>query len=109
MGPEGKLTYRGIDTHDLARHSSFEETTYLLWFGSLPTREALHRFSTELASHRGLPTQVLTLMKDFPGNATPMDALRTAISALAVYDPQAHDSSRQGNVAKAMRVTPRMA
>src|SRR3979411_357117 len=109
IGPLGKLTYRGIDIHDLAKHSSFEETTYLLWFGSLPTREALHRFSAELASHRELPSQVLTLMKDFPRNATPMDALRTALSALAFYDPQAHDSSREANLGKALRVTAQMA
>ena len=96
IGPEGKLTYRGIDIHDLARQSSFEETTYLLWFGVLPTREALQQFGAELASHRALPTQILTLM---------MDALRTALSALAFYDPQAHDSSRDANIAKAMRVT----
>jgi 2-methylcitrate synthase len=105
IGPEGKLTYRGIDIHDLATHSSFEETTYLLWFGTLPTREALHQFSSELASHRRLPEPVLTLMKDFPRTATPMDALRTALSALAFYDPQAHESSTEANVAKAMRVT----
>jgi citrate synthase len=109
IGPEGKLTYRGIDIHDLARNSSFEETTYLLWFGSLPAREALHRFSAELASDRELPTQVITLMRDFPRNATPMDALRTALSALAFYDAEAHDSSREANVAKAMRVTAQMA
>ncbi len=105
IGRLGKLTYRGIDIHDLAGNSSFEETTYLLWFGSLPTREALHQFSAELASHRALPTQVLTLMKDFPRSATPMDALRTALSALAFYDPQAHDPSREANVATATRVT----
>jgi citrate synthase len=105
IGSQGKLTYRGIDIHDLARNSSFEETTYLLWFGSLPTRDALHQFSAELASHRALPTQVLTLMKDFPRTATPMDALRTTLSALAFYDLQAHDSSHEANVAKAMRVT----
>jgi 2-methylcitrate synthase len=105
IGPQGKLTYRGIDIHDLARHSSFEETTYLLWFGTLPTREALGEFSAELASHRALPQAVLTLMKDFPRTATPMDALRTALSALAFYDPQAHDASHDANVAKAMRVT----
>src|SRR3984893_15490542 len=103
IGPLGKLTYRGIDIHDLARNSSFEETTYLLWFGSLPTRQALLEFSAQLASHRALPTQVLTLMKDFPRGATPMDALRTALSALAFYDPQAHDPSRDANVEKAMR------
>src|ERR1700674_3743195 len=105
IGPLGKLTYRGIDIHDLARNSSFEETTYLLWFGSLPTREELHQFSAELASHRALPTQILTLMNDFPRSATPMDALRTALSALAFYDPQAHDASHEANVAKAMRAT----
>src|SRR6266852_6033447 len=95
IGAQGKLTYRGIDIHDLARNSSFEETTYLLWFGSLPTREALHEFSAELASNRALPPQVLTLMKDFPRTATPMDATRTALSALAFYDAEAHDSSRE--------------
>src|SRR5256714_4218080 len=105
IGPQGKLTYRGIDIHDLARHSSFEETTYLLWFGALPTGPALHEFRAELASQRALPQPVLTLMQDFPRTATPMDALRTALSALAFYDPQAHDSSRNANVAKAMRVT----
>ena len=105
IGPLGKLTYRGIDIHDLAQHSSFEETTYLLWFGTLPERQALQEFSAELASHRALPEQVLTLMKGFPRNATPMDALRTALSALAFYDAQAHDGSRDANVAKAMRVT----
>src|SRR5438270_5074421 len=109
IGPQGKLTYRGIDIHDLARNSSFEEATYLLWFGSLPTKDALKQFSAELASHRALPTQVLTLMKDFPRNATPMDATRTAVSALAFYDGQAHDSSREANVAKAMRVTAQIA
>ncbi len=105
IGAQGKLTYRGIDIHDLARNSSFEETTFLLWFGSLPTPDALLKFSAELASHRVLPTQVLTLMKDFPRTATPMDALRTALSALAFYDPQAHDAAREANIAKAMRVT----
>ena len=105
IGPQGKLTYRGIDIHDLAEHSSFEETIYLLWFGSLPTRQVLQEFSAELTSHRVLPQPVLTLMKDFPRNATPMDALRTALSALSFYDSQAHDGSREANVAKAMRVT----
>jgi citrate synthase len=105
IGPEGKLTYRGIDIHDLARHSSFEETTYLLWFGNLPTGQALEQFSAELASQRALPEPVLTLIKDFPREAKPMDALRTALSALAFYDPQAQDNSREANVAKAMRVT----
>ena len=105
IGPEGKLTYRGIDIHDLARSSSFEETTYLLWFGQLPDQKALQGFSADLASHRKLPAAILRLMKEFPRTATPMDALRTAISALAFYDPQAHESGEAANVAKALRVT----
>jgi citrate synthase len=105
IGSEGKLTYRGIDIHDLARHSSFEETTYLLWFGHLPSQEALRQFSADLAAHRALPPQVLELMRRFPRGATPMDALRTAVSALAFYDPQAHEASNESNVQKAIRVT----
>ena len=105
IGPEGKLTYRGIDIHDLARHSSFEETTYLLWFGHLPSQEALRQLSSDLAAHRALPREVLELMRQFPRGATPMDSLRTAVSALAFYDPQAHDASNEANVQKAIRVT----
>ncbi|HEY9288294.1 MAG TPA: citrate synthase [Candidatus Dormibacteraeota bacterium] len=105
IGPQGKLTYRGIDIHELAEHSSFEETTYLLWFGTLPVAPALKRFTAELASNRALPEPVLTLMKDFPRQASPMDVLRTALSALAFYDPQAHENAPEANVAKAMRVT----
>ena len=109
IGLEGRLTYRGIDIHDLAQHSSFEETTYLLWFGHLPERGTLERFSAELAADRQVPRDVIALMRAFPRTARPMDALRTAVSALAFYDPQAQDSSREGNIAKAGRLTAQMA
>ena len=59
IGSEGRLTYRGIDIHDLAQHSSFEETTYLLWFGHLPERGALEGFSAELAANRQALPEVL--------------------------------------------------
>src|SRR5260370_42569469 len=81
IGPLGKLTYRGIDIHDLARNSSFEETTYLLWFGSLPATEALLKFSAQLASHRSWPTQVMTTMKSVPGPAPPRASFRTRRAA----------------------------
>ncbi len=109
IGSEGRLTYRGIDIHDLAQHSSFEETTYLLWFGHLPERGALEGFSAELAANRPVLHEVIALMKAFPRTARPMDALRTAVSALAFYDPQAQDNSREANVAKAGRLTAQMA
>ncbi|HLB75611.1 MAG TPA: citrate synthase [Candidatus Dormibacteraeota bacterium] len=109
IGSEGRLTYRGIDIHDLAQHSSFEETTYLLWFGHLPERGALEGFSAELAANRPVLHEVIALMKAFPRTARPMDGLRTAVSALAFYDPQAQDNSREANVAKAGRLTAQMA
>lgn len=109
IGAEGKLTYRGIDIHELARHSSFEETTFLLWFGHLPERGALEGFSGELTANRPAPKEVIALVKSFPRTARPMDALRTAVSALAFYDAQAQDSSREANLAKATRLTAQMA
>ncbi len=109
IGNQGRLTYRGIDIHELARHSSFEETIYLLWHGTLPGAPALQRFERELASMRALPEPVLTLMRDFPRDATPMTALRTALSALAFYDRTPSDRSPAANEARAMRVTAQLA
>ena len=43
-GEAGVLAYRGIDIHELAEHSTFEETTYLLWNGHLPNELALREF-----------------------------------------------------------------
>src|SRR5438132_11331349 len=82
IGPEGKLTYRGIDIHDLARHSSFEETTYLLWFGHLPSQEALRQLSSDLVAHRALHREVLELMQQFSWVKTPMTSYLPLVSAL---------------------------
>lgn len=109
IGSEGKLTYRGIDIHDLAAFSSFEETTYLLWFGRLPERGTLEAFAAELATHRQVPSEVVALMSAFPRGARPMDALRTAVSALAFYDAQAQDRSASADLARATRLTAQMA
>jgi len=109
IGNQGRLTYRGIDIHELAQHSSFEETTYLLWHGTLPGAPALQRFTHAFASVRALPEPVLTMMRDFPRDATPMNALRTALSALAFYDRTAPDRSPAASAARAMRVTAQLA
>lgn len=109
IGAEGRLTYRGIDIHDLALHSTFEETTYLLWFGHLPSQVALSQFASELAAYRSLQPEIITLIQGLPRSATPMDVLRTAVSALAVYDPMAHDAAPAANIEKAKRVTARLA
>jgi len=108
IGGEGKLTYRGIDIHELALHSSFEETTYLLWFGSLPAEASLRQFSADLAARRRLPDEIIALVRRLPSHARPMDLLRTAVSALPLYAspvPQGADPT----VERATRVTAQMA
>src|SRR5581483_6602765 len=82
-GKLGKLTYFGVDIHDLARHSSFEETAYLLWHGILPTQAQLEEVKTQFRANRTLPSRVIELMHLLPTATTPMDVLRTTVSALS--------------------------
>ena len=65
-GARGILSYRGIDIHELAQRSTFEETTYLLWNGKLPTASELKQFSQELAAARTLPPQVIDFLRTLP-------------------------------------------
>src|SRR5919112_3846333 len=104
-GINGVLIYQGLDIHDLAEHSTFEETVFLLWHGRLPKREELDALRGELASAMRLPGEVVELMRAFPRDAEPMDALRTAVSALAFYDEGARDLSREGALRTATRLT----
>jgi citrate synthase len=104
-GDAGVLSYRGIDIHELAGHSTFEETTYLLWFGKLPTADELASFSAELAAARVLPEKVVELLHTVPADATPMQVLRTAVSLLSIYDTDESSSSHEANVRKAYRLT----
>ena len=103
-GKKGELAYRGYSIHDLAERSSFEETCYLLLYGELPSREALARFDTELKAGRSLPTPVLDIVAAI-ATAHPMDVLRTAVSALAAFDPDADDNSPAATLRKGIRLT----
>src|ERR1700688_1769126 len=85
-GEQGVLAYRGIDIHDLADHSNFEETCYLLWFGRLPNRSELENLRERLAQERQLDPGIIQFLRDIPRTALPMDVLRTAVSALSFYD-----------------------
>ena len=108
-GDAGILSYRGIDIHELAEHSTFEETTYLLWNGLLPNGLALREFSTHLALARSLDQRVIEMLKSFPTAATPMEVLRTAVSALSFYDADEKDNSHDANVRKAFKLTAQIA
>jgi citrate synthase len=98
------LTYRGIDINELAEHSTFEEVTYLLWHGELPSRQELDGLGRQLAENRNISSQLVDLIRIFPVDANPMASLRTAISAMAFQDPDAQDMSEEANQRKAVRL-----
>ncbi|MDE3199650.1 MAG: citrate synthase [Acidobacteriota bacterium] len=108
-GEAGVLAYRGIDIHELAENSTFEETTYLLWNGKLPNQTELRAFQAELAQARQLDQRIIDLLRSFPSTATPMEVLRTAVSALSFYDPDEKDNTHDANVRKAYNLTSQMA
>src|SRR5580765_5542044 len=108
-GDRGVLAYRGIDIHELADHSTFEETCYLLWFGKLPTRAELSGLKGRLAAERKLDAGIITILRNAPSHVLPMDVLRTAVSALSFYDPDETKNDHDANVAKAIRLTSQIA
>lgn len=108
-GDAGVLAYRGIDIHELASKSTFEETTYLLWHGKLPNQAELSEFKKKLTDARKLPPQILDLLKSFPKSATPMEVLRTAVSALSFYDPNEKAVDHDSNIRKSFDLTAQIA
>ena len=104
-GEAGVLSYRGIDIHELAEKSTFEETTYLLWNGILPNELSLREFSAQLALARVLDQRIVDMLRSFPTSATPMEILRTAVSALSFYDADERDNTHDANVRKAYNLT----
>jgi citrate synthase len=108
-GEEGVLAYRGIDIHELADHSTFEETCYLLWNGSLPTKSQLKELHQRLAAERKLDPAIIQMLRSLPKGAMPMDVLRTAVSALGLYDPEEKKGDHAANVSKSIRLTSQIA
>ena len=103
-GKEGVLEYRGYNINDLAEHSTFEETAYLLIYGKLPTQSELDEFDAELKSARELPERIFDVI-DLVKDSHPMDALRTAVSALASFDQDRNDNSIEATIRKGNRLT----
>jgi len=103
-GKIGKLLYRGINIDDLAQHSTFEETIYLLMYSELPTQPQLDAFNAELIATRAIPEDILSLIEIVKASH-PMDVLRTAISALSAFDPDTEDNSTEATLRKGIRLT----
>jgi citrate synthase len=108
-GARGILSYRGIDIHELAEKSTFEEVCFLLWEGRLPRREELTALRAEIGRERAVSRESLSLLATLARTSTPMDALRTSVSALADSDPDSGDMSLPANRRKAVRLTGQMA
>ncbi|MBZ5566785.1 MAG: citrate synthase [Acidobacteriia bacterium] len=108
-GDRGILAYRGIDIHELADNSTFEETCYLLWFGKLPARAELREFTRALAEERKLDPAIINLLRQSPRHALPMDVLRTVVSALSFYDPEERVNTADANLHKSLRLTAQIA
>ena len=104
-GDAGVLSYRGIDIHELADKSTFEETTYLLWNGKLPNQAELVEFTAELAAAREMNPAIVALLRDVPAYASPMEVLRTAVSLLSIYDADEKDCDHPANLRKSFRLT----
>src|ERR1043165_3383833 len=110
-GEKGELIYQGVNIHDLATKSNFEEVVFLLWNGRLPTQAELDQLRKDLAASYELPWQITELIKGMcvraPEGRDMMDMLRTIISALALFDEEKQDLSREASLRVATRLTAR--
>lgn len=105
---EGGLRYRGYPVGELCEHVTFDEVAYLLLHGELPTTTELTSFQSRVAASRQIPDAVRTLFRSLPPDAPPLDVLRTAVSALAHYDPDTADNSHVANLRKTERLLGQM-
>src|SRR5256712_4227912 len=109
-GREGRLLYRGYAVDARVQPSSCEEAVYLLWNGSWPSRKDLETHVKALSStaNRKLPPKLVTMLRQLSKKTTPMEVLRTGVSALSSFDPDAADNSREATTRKAIRLTAQM-
>src|SRR5258708_4743899 len=108
-GLEGRLIYRGYNIHELADHSNYEEVCYLLLKGELPDDRRLKEFNARLAEYRRLPPEVVSFLKSLPRDMLPMAALRSAVWAAGLYDPQAEERPPDANYETAVGLIGMMA
>jgi len=103
-GEKGVLMYRGYRIEELAQHSSFMETAYLLLQGPLPDRKELEAFSRRVVEARQLPGFLFESFHKWPREAHPMEVLQASIPMLAMADPDLSAETREANVQKAIRL-----
>lgn len=107
-GKAGQLLYRGYDVADLAKHSTFEEVAYLLWYGRLPGLTEFQAFLDGFTGSMHLPVETVMILRMFPHAATPMEVLRTAVSSMGHWDPDSGNTRLDAILRKAQRITERI-
>ena len=108
-GAHGRLAYRGYDIDDLARHATFEEVCHLLWYGELPSKGQLDRFTVALVAARAIPDQLVEAFRVMPKDTDPNRPLQAAVAMLGMFDPDTNDNSHAANIRKSIRLTSQMA
>ncbi|MBZ5635300.1 MAG: citrate synthase [Acidobacteriia bacterium] len=102
-GDAGLLSYQGFRIETLAEHATFEETVYLLWHGRLPKQSELDALKAALVANRAIPAEVEAFLKSVP-KASPMHVLRTAVSMLALADPDPNNVQAEPAAQKAVKL-----
>ncbi len=106
---DATLCFRGYTIEDLVEHSTFEETTFLLWNDRLPKTSELENFKKDLGAEYGLHADLIKVLKTIPTKGVhPMAWLRTAVSVMGHWDSEANDNSPQANARKAIKLTAKM-
>lgn len=105
QGATAELIYRGYHIDDLVEHATYEGVAYLLFYGDLPNESQLAEFKSQLQKEQNVPAQVIDLLKSLPRESVPMSMLRTAVSALGLYDPTADEVTPEAILEKAIRLT----
>jgi 2-methylcitrate synthase/citrate synthase II len=108
-GAAGKLVLSGYKIEDLAAYARYEEVAHLLWEGRLPDAAELEGLRRAIADETRIPAPVMSQIRQYPPDANPMAVLRTAVSALGLYDPEGDSNAPEANRRKAIRLTGQMA
>jgi 2-methylcitrate synthase len=104
----GVLRYRGFDVDELVGQVCFEEVVYLLWFGRLPNELELEEIKDGFLDKAFLPEEIIWIISRFCMTSHPISSVRTAVSALALYDPDTDFDTKISNYRKARRLIARL-
>lgn len=107
-GQSGQLIYCGYHIDELAVNSTFEETSYLLLHGELPTAAQLEEFSNRLKEHRAIPDAILEGLQAMPRETHPMSMMRSAVSDLGALDPGEDEHSVEAFTERSIRLIAQM-